>query len=218
MIVFRDRTGRIWTGRLDTAAAIRMRDIAGEDVMELALSKQDATTFSLHPARLANALFAILLPTCERLGIDDVRFGRLLPGRRLFRPAVPTVLSEQLLSAILGFFECPEMLPGKPKDKSREPLTASKLWCYLWASASVAGVSPFSFTFGELAAMADAKRKHEWAQTSNLMAYIARAAGAKITAADIDPTGALRGASTQKLELTPQTFGLFASVLMRGNN
>lgn len=221
MIAFRDRTGRLWTGRLDVSAAIRMRDLAGVDVMELALDPDAATTLGAEPSRLVDAAFAILLPSCEQRGVSDRQFGKALRGRLWGRAVNPGQLAEQIFDAIRMFFEIPELSPGKPKGgkEPSEPLTASLVWGLVWRHAAVACVDPGPRTFGELVALCDAKRKHDWAQTASLISKIHNVNCYKRSdlksPGECDPTGGLGAVSHgQKLPLTRENFLSAVSLLM----
>lgn len=227
MIAFRDRTGRLWTGRLDVGAAIRMRDLAGVDVMELITDQNAADAFGANPSRLADAAFALVLPQCEQRGVDDRAFGDALWWRwwqiwnwRRNRVA-PSELATVLFDGIGQFFAIPDLSPGEPKGSppSDKP-TAAMLWGLVWRHAAVSGVDAHHYTFGELVALSDAKRKHDWGQTACLRstihnANISKKSDAK-TPAYFDPTGGLGAGGEQKLALTRENFVAFTGLLMGG--
>lgn len=205
MIAFRDRKRRLWTARLDVAAAVRMRDLAGVDVMALALgSQEEAVKLASDPPRLANALFALCLPLCEARGISDREFGRSLRGRFWGHWLAPAALAEMVFEAVRDFFEVPELSPGKPKGKRGGKATAAGLWGDLWRLASIVGADPDRRTFGELIALADGRQKFEWGRTACVLAmlYNTRAfgGGKAKQPAEFDPTGGL-GTAASKSEL-----------------
>jgi hypothetical protein len=79
--------------------------------------------------------------------------------------------------------------------------------------AGEAGVAPGPHTYGELAAMADGRRRFEWAQTAALRADVINAnpfrRGSAIRPQDLDPTGGLKEAGTGGgIELTPDEQGI----------
>ena len=197
MIAFHDRKGRLWCGRLDVAAALRMRDLAGTDVMELAINRDAVLEMAANPSQLANAAFALFLPQCERRGITDREFGKSLRGRMWGWWASPVLIAEMLVEEIGAFFDVPDLLPAKVKEGRSQRLTANDMWGKVYQFAAIAGVSPDDRTFGELLALADARRKHDWAQTACVLATIQNFAGmgrrTAISPADLDPTGGLAG-------------------------
>jgi hypothetical protein len=200
VIALRDRKGRLWTGRLDVDAALRMRDLAGTDVMALALDKDAVLALLGDHSRLADVAFAFFLPQCHARGVDDLAFARGLRGWFGWWYIRPEDLAEIILTAVNEFARVPELSPGKPKEAggASQPLTADRLWGFVWQVAGF-GVDVGPRTLGELVAIADGRRKHDWAQTAGVMSYVAGLGGAKVTAADLDPTGGLGAEGKQEL-------------------
>ena len=205
MIAFRDRKRRLWTARLDVAAAVRMRDLAGVDVMALALGGQDeAVKLASDPPRLTNALFALCLPSCEARGVSDRDFGRSLRGRFWGYWLSPNDVTEMVFEGVREFFDVPELSPGKPKGKRGGKATAADLWGDLWRLAAIVGVDPDRRTFGELIALADGRQKFEWSRTACVLAMLhntrAFGGGKARQPAEFDPTGGL-GTASSKTEM-----------------
>lgn len=200
MIAFRDRKGRLWTGRLDINAALRMRDLAGTDVMALALDKDAALALLGDHSRLADAAFAFFMPQCEARGLDDISFARGLKGRLWGWYIRPEELADMLLEELAAFVTVPELSPGKPKEREGEPQTAEQMWGFIWQVAGF-GVEIGPRTLGELFAISDGRSKHDWAQTACLMSYVAGVGGVSVSADELDPTGGL-AATHQTNELT----------------
>lgn len=223
MIAFRDRKGRLWTARLDVAAAVRMRDLAGVDVMGLALGGQsEAVKLAADAERLANGLFALCLPSCEARGVSDREFGRCLRNRFWGHVIAPMALAEMIFEGVRDFFEVPRLSPGKPKGGGNAKVDAEDLWGDLWHMAAIAGVAdPGPRTFGELIALADGRRKHDWAQTATVLAMLhnTRAFGRGLAKqpADYDPTGALGAGKRNELKVNRSTLHSVAAIFMRRN-
>lgn len=202
MIAFTDRYGRLWTGRLDVSAALRMLDLARLDVMSVGLGE----SLPDH-AVIANAVFAIVLPQAQLLEVNSDEFGRCLRG--WFRPAVSKEeLAGDLRDEIATFFDVPELSPGE--KGTADKTTAKGLWGAVYRMAAVAGVDPDRHTFGELVALADAKRKHDWSQTAQLIAKLHNVNCAKRSdlrdPAEFDPTGGLKRIARRgvtRIENTP---------------
>jgi hypothetical protein len=216
LIAFRDRKGRLWTGRLDVDAALRMRDLAGTDVMELRINP--AARADLTPESVCNALYALLLPSAEARGISDHAFGRSVRGRFWGWYQTPRDLGEMFFTEADAFFDVAELAPGNEGKALANP-TAEMLWGLLWQVAASAGVEPGPRTFGELIALADAHRKNAWSHTASLLAWIENHAGMggrrHVSPAERDPTGAMGRPQGAKLEVTPQNFSLVASLFLR---
>lgn len=189
--------------------------------MELVLDQAAADAFGADPSRLANAAFALLLPQCEQRCVDDRKFGRSLRGRLWGWRVPPEELAEQLFAGIGEFFAIPELSPGKPKGRSEndEPTPAS-LWGLVWRHSALSGVDAMRYTFGELVAMADARRKHDWAQTAFILSKIHNSNISKKSEAKgadfFDPTGGLGAGGGQKLALTRENFLSFVGLMMGG--
>lgn len=207
MIAFRDRWRRTWSARLDVSAALRIRDLVDLDVMAVGLGEPIDD-----PAMIAGAIYALCQPQAELRGVSPRAFGRGLRG--FVRWAVrPEDLRELLIEEIEAFFDVPELTPGKAEGEAKEPTPAS-LWGQIWALAGVAGVDPGPLTFGELVAIADAKRKHDWSMTANLLSVLSAIGGKHVPAAKLDPTGGLGAAgSSSKLKITKSTLRLAAMIL-----
>jgi hypothetical protein len=202
LIAFRDRKGRLWTGRLDVDAALRMRDLAGTDVMALAIDSSAGA--AMEPPRLADAVYALLLPQAAFYGVTDREFGKCLRGRLWGWYLTPRDLAEMLFAEVSAFFAVPELAPGHAGKPMRNP-TPEGLWGTLWQVAATAEVEPGPRTFGELIALADARRKNAWAHTASLLAWIENHAGMgsrrRVSPADRDPTGGMGKANRNELKI-----------------
>lgn len=209
MIAFRDRRRQTWSRRIDVAAAVRMRDLADLDVM--AIVTDDATSDRLTDdekqasADIVDALFAVFLPDAERLKITDRQFGKRLRGVKA------DDLRSLFFEGLAAFFR----MPGpEPKQTGQRIVTAAELWEDVYRLAGEACVAPGPHTYGELAAMANGRRRLEWAQTAALRADVINnngfRRGAPVHPKDLDPTGGLKEADTGGggVELTPDENGI----------
>jgi hypothetical protein len=184
-----------------------MRDLADLDVM--AIVTDSAAGEHLRSAEgvtdIVDALYALFLPDAQRLGITDYRFGKRLRG----------VKASDLQAAFFGGISAFFALPGPATEggQGRE-VTAAELWRDVYRLAGEACVAPGTYTYGELAAMADGRRRAEWAQTANLRADLINSnpyrRGPAIHPAELDPTGGLKeiGTGGGGIELTPDDAGL----------
>jgi hypothetical protein len=200
VIAFLDRKGRTWAGRLDVDAAVRLRDLAGLDVMAAAVDR-DTRDMLAGPTpeateTVAAGLYWLFRPQAERLGVTPKAFYRGL------RALDGGELRETLFEAIAAFFRMPGP-PAKASGDEPEP-KAAELWRDLYRLAGEAGVPPGPHTFGELAAMADGRRRAEWGRTAHLRADIVNAApfrrGAAVKPEELDPTGGLKDSGRAKGE------------------
>jgi len=209
MIAFRDRKGMAWSRRIDIDAAVRIRDLADLDVM--ALVTDEATSARIAgdeqdaSADIVDALFALFLPDAERLGVTDRQFGKRLRGVKADE------LRTMFFEGVASFFR----MPGpEPKQHGQRIVTAAELWQDVYRLAGEAGVAPGPHTYGELAAMADGRRKLEWAQTAALRADVINnngfRRGAPVHPKELDPTGGLKDADAGGggVELTPDENGI----------
>lgn len=207
MIAFRDRKGRAWTRRLDVDAAVRIRGLAGLDVMALAADEAAAARYAGPSpevsAEIADALFALFLPDAVAAGIDDRAFGRRL---RVRADELRTLLFE----GVAEFFAMPGPPPTGPGGREA---TAEELWQDVYRLAGEAGIDPGPRTYGELAVLADGRRRAEWGRTAALRADVINSnpyrKGQAVRPADLDPTGGLKEAGTGGgIELTPDDAGI----------
>lgn len=208
MIVLRDRRGRVWARRLDVSAAIRMREIAGLDVMAIATGEGEAIE---DVASVVNALYAVMLPDLGRL--TPWRFGRRLR-------AMPAVELRQVLGEAVGeFFAMPG--PERKPEAGGRDYTAPELWREVCRMAGAVGVDPGPLTFGELAVMAEGLRRDKWSRNATLRAAIINSnpfrSGSAVNPAELDPTGALKeaGGGSAARELKPENLASFAAMFMR---
>lgn len=220
MIAFRDRKGRLWTARLDVAAAVRMRDLGEVDVMGLALGgRPEARKLAEDTERLVNGLFALCLPSCEARGVSDREFGRGLRGRFWGHVIAPAGLAEMVFEGVRDFFEVPSIPISAAKSDRGGKVEPSDLWGNLWHLTSVAGVGhPGPFTFGELIAAADGRQKNEWSRTACVLAMLhnTRAFG-RVKAkhpAEFDPTGGLGAGKRNELKINRSTLYSVAALFM----
>lgn len=213
MIVFRSRWGRTWARRIDVDAAVRMRSIADLDAMALAVDEALRARLA-EPTRdssatIADAFYAIFLP--EIGGASARRFGRRL------RSVSPAELRQWLFDEMAEFFRLPGPEPDQ-RPKAQRTITAELLWGDVYRLAGEAGVDPGPRTYGELAAIAHGRRRHDWAQTACLRADIQNSQpfrkGKPAMAADLDPTGGLResGSHPQAMEITPGSIDVMGRV------
>ncbi|QDT39724.1 hypothetical protein [Stratiformator vulcanicus] len=214
-MLLRDRRGRLWSHRLDVAAAVRMRDLAGVDVMQLGLTQ----SLPGSRAALVDAAYALLLPEAQRHSVSDREFGRLLRGRLWGWTVSPSDLADELLAELAAFFASPKLSPGEPKGDVERELTAADLWGDIYALAGLVGVDPGPLTYGELVALADSRRKHDWARTAELMALTFNLQvdrEHRKPAAAFDPTGGLGAESTGSIEITADNLFDVAAIFCRG--
>lgn len=86
MRTFKDLAGRDWGIAMDIAAAKRVRDMLGLDIV----GPNAAAVFEkliADPITLCDVLFAVCRPQAERLGVSDEEFGRALAGDVIERAA-----------------------------------------------------------------------------------------------------------------------------------
>jgi hypothetical protein len=208
VIAFRDRRRTAWIRRIDVDAAVRMRDLAGLDVMaavtDEAESDRLASDDKQASADLVDALYALFLPDAERLRVTDRQFGKRLRG----------VTTHELRMLFFGGLAEFFRMPGpEPEQKGSRIATAADLWEDVYRLAGEACVAPGPHTYGELAALANGRRRLEWAQTATLRADFINSnpyrCGPAMNPADLDPTGGLKdiGASGG-VELTPDENGI----------
>lgn len=218
MIAFRARWGRTWAARLDVDAAVRVLELADVDVMAAAVHpatrERLATPSPESSADLAAAVYAIFQPQADRLGVSPRRFGRQL------RAVSDAELRELFFGEVAAFFRMPGPEP-KTDDGGADPSPA-ELWQLLYRSAGELGIPPGPHTFGEIAVMADGRRRVEWARNALLRADVQNAVprkdGGTVDPADLDPTGGLkeaRQASTGSgIAITPDNLvSIFGAVL-----
>lgn len=202
-----NRRGEVWYQRLDVGAALRLRDLAGVDVMRLASGDDPMPDV----AGVVDCLFAILFPVLG--GITPKRFGKSLRGNM-----TPEQLKETFQTSVVEFFKAPGPKP-KPSKSNRGP-TAEELWRELWRMAGAAGVDPNGYTFGELSRMSEGYSRAVCPPAAMICATVASNAfgrkGAAIKPASFDLSGALgeaRGASDSH-ELTADNLSQFARMMM----
>jgi hypothetical protein len=194
VIVLHPRRSPPIARRLDVAGAIRMRDVAGLDVMQVAadddlwrlLASCDRSATEL----VVDAVYALCLPDADARGWTSRQFGRRLVS---YTPREFAVL---LLGDIRAFFA----LPGPPRKQtgSRLKITAEVLWGDVYALAGEVGIDPDPHTYGELVAQATGRSKAEWARTATLQAQVInsnKTDGLAVQPADLDPTGGLKESS-----------------------
>lgn len=206
MIVLRDRRGRVWARRLDVAAAVRMREIAGLDVMAIALEGGDLNDMP----SVVDALYAVMMPDLG--SVKPWRFGRRL------RAMPADELRMAIADGVADFVRLPG--PARPERKhDGKTSTPEELWRDLWRMGGAVGVDPGPLTFGEIATMAEGRRRDEWSRSASLMEAIYNSAfGSDGTAKaeDIDPTGGLKEASHgqgQSQELNADNLRAFAAMV-----
>ena len=86
MHLLRDRRGRIYPVRIDVAAALRLRDLAGVDLMAAAGDGgADLSAAAADPVRCVDALAAAVLPQLLAGGVTPRAFGRRLAPLIAFR-------------------------------------------------------------------------------------------------------------------------------------
>lgn len=207
MVSIVNRRGHVWYQRLDVGAALRLRDLAGVDVMRLATGNDSMPDVST----IVDCLYAILLPALG--GITPKRFGKLLRG-----DMTPEQLCEVFVASIVEFFHAPGPKP-KPSKAEREP-TAEELWRDLWRMAGAVGVDPRGLTIGELSRMADGHSRAIWPPAAMICATVANNAfgrkGAAVKPEAFDLSGALSEGreSSNSQELTADNLSQFARMLM----
>jgi hypothetical protein len=208
VIAFADRRRTTWTRRIDVDGAVRMRDLAGVDVMTIVTD--EATSARLAgdekdaQADIVDALFALFLPDAARLGVTDRQFGKRLRGVKADE------LRAMFFEGLAAFFR----MPGpEPVGTGTREVTSADLWSDVYRLAGEASVAPGPHTYGELAALADGRRKLEWSQTAALRADVINAnpfrRGTAVRPQELDPTGGLQDAGNGGgIELTPDENGL----------
>lgn len=181
MVSIVNRRGHVWYQRLDVGAAVRLRDLAGVDVMRLATGDDTMPDVST----IVDCLYAILLPGLG--GITPKRFGRLLRG-----DVPPEQLCELFIEEVRGFFHV-HAPSKKRRDKNQRELTAEELWRELWRAAGAAGVDPTHRTYGEISALAEGRAMATWIQTGMICAAVANSTpgrkGAPVNATHFTPEG-----------------------------
>lgn len=193
---------------MDVAAAVRMRDIAGLDVMSVATGEGEAVN---DITSVVNALYAVMLPDMGRM--TPWRFGRRL------RSIPAAELRVMLAEAIEGFFAAPG--PDREEESSGREYTAAELWREVWRMAGTVMINPDDRTFGELAVMVDGQRRRDWPMNAVLRATIANSnaagSGRAVDPAELDPSGMLKEAcagSSGARELTPDGLRSFAAMFV----
>lgn len=215
MIVLRHRWGRVWARRLDVAGAIRIRDLAGLDVMELFVDDDLHASYQTpNPeatGRIVDALYALFLPDVSRDRMTSRKFGRKL------RCMTAQELHNQFLEELGEFVALPNPRPieeSENQDDERPSPTAAGLWEELWWTVGQAGVDPDHRTFGELRVIAQGYERSEWPRAARITAAVINSApfrrGKAVSEAKLDPTGALKSASPGKQSLNKESFRGFA--------
>lgn len=148
---FKDSTGRTWRLTIDVAALMRVRDLAGLDV--LATDGATLAQIVYHPTDFADVLLSLL-------DADDSLLDAL-DGDALARAA------EAFTAELTSFFPPPS--PSKRLAAASKPADP---WRTLYRLAGILGVDPGPFTLRQLADMADGRRRSEWLHTSALLAML----------------------------------------------
>lgn len=208
MVSIVNRRGHVWYQRLDVGAALRLRDLAGVDVMRLATGNDSMPDV----ARVVDCLYAILLPALG--GITPKRFGKLLRG-----DMTPEQLCELFVAGVQGFFHVHAPAKKRKSDHRRE-LTAEELWRELWRAAGAAGVDPTPRTYGEISALAEGRAMATWIQAGMICAAITNSTpgrkGPPASATDFAPEGMyedLTKANSQPL--TADNLSQFAMMMVQ---
>lgn len=176
----------MWCCRIDIAAALRMRDLAGVDL----LSSAEPRTLTV--PETVNCIYAVCFPQAQWKGMSDVDFARSLKPRSLSGlrgdgGAMLAAASDAFREGLSQFWPEPpvEQPKGKGKpvsDDSPEPLT----WKGLFEIAGAVRCNPHSLTLRELIHMAvganENLSRHLWQPASVLAAK-----GTKVKADDLNP-------------------------------
>ena len=166
-----------------------------------------------------NALCALLLPELRAAGVGDRAFGRRLAPRLGWRRPRVSPHRDLLIAACRDFFDRPGPPAAAPAADAAPAPTAAQLWREVWRLAGCCGVDPRPLTFGELCALAEGRRRHDWPRTARVEAAAWAAAGVPADAAALDPTGLLAeaaGARPAGAEVGPEDLSLLAAVYCRG--
>lgn len=217
MILFRARWGRTWTARLDVDAAVRVLALADVDVMAAAVDPATrdrlAAPSAESSADLAAAVYAIFQPQADRLGVSPRRFGRQL------RAVTDAELRELFFDEVAAFFWMPGPEPKAENGDEPDPSPA-ELWQLLYRSAGELGVPVGQHTFGEIAVMADGRRRVEWPRNALLRADVQNTAPGRdpVDPVELDPSGALAEAREKNprkgIAITPDNLvTVFGAVL-----
>lgn len=185
---FRGPDDRAWDLRVDIAAAERMRDLAGVDLIAKGSTWADQLT--KQPEAVANAIYAACKPQADARGMDDIRFGRMLRSGRceVFKAA-----SEALWESIGTFFPRAQDLPKARSDEPEQHPRRDQPtgWRLLWEMAGYVGIDPGPRTQRELTQMyvgrRDAESRLAWSVGSSAMAATLATAGSKARPAQINP-------------------------------
>lgn len=196
---------------------MRIRSLADLDVMAVAVDDAVRRQFSRPDAdvsaTIADAYYALFLPDMGHW--TPRRFGRRL------RSVAPDVLRQGLYESIELFFRYPGPAPRRTSQRQRK-VTSEILWQDVYRLAGEACIDPGPRTYGELAAIAEGRRKLEWAQTACIRADLLnsnpfRKGGGSAKPEDLDPTGGLKdgGGAKQSMEITPDAIGVLGRVFGR---
>lgn len=104
MKTFKDNAGRTWTVSITVAAVKRVRDLAGINLMDAAVSGDFLQKLEADPVPLIDALFAVVKPDADRLGVSDTDFGEALAGDAV------AAATDAFLEELCNFF------PGKKRE------------------------------------------------------------------------------------------------------
>ncbi len=101
MSSFKDTEGRIWTLRLTVASIRRIKDIAGVDVGDFSVFREDGPFADLanDSCKFVEILYAALKPEAERLGVSLDDF------MGAFVADTVATASEAFLEALADFFQ-----------------------------------------------------------------------------------------------------------------
>lgn len=156
MSIYRDHRGREISFRIDVAAAERMRDMAGVDVLDFDTGWLDALATDLETT--VNVMHAVAKP---QISETPRRFAKRLARRDNFAAACTA-----LRDGLCEFFPEPKDAGDESHDAEASPKPNNVKpepfgWAELYGLGGVAGVDPRTFTLRELLWLARGRTRQQ---------------------------------------------------------
>ncbi|MCA9072402.1 MAG: hypothetical protein KDA84_25935 [Planctomycetaceae bacterium] len=163
MAIFTDINGREWLVNITIGTMQRIKNRLAFDLLNL--DEDSLHRLNVDPMLLCDVIWMTVQEEAKEENISATAFARSLAGD------VFDVCAEALVNALIEFFPKPETSGGKSPGNPEQPPVDR--WDIVWELAGIVGTDPQGMTFRQLSNMADAQLKHDWNQTSHIMALMA---------------------------------------------